>query len=280
LKPSSTAEFVVPTKFKYSYVFPDSKEIAKMVKLGFPKIKLDAIENFIKNENDGIALLSLLNRILDIISGIGYPVRYVIPYRQFCTSVNTRESASLVRDAVRGMLYDLFDSIKSDDKLVEGLRTALNRDLALRMILIKKDDAEKEVNITRTKERETFKMRMRSMTDDQREITKQLLDIGIAPFIITNEDREMFAREYNYPDPEQEYEEMMKSSSGILEPLSAEEICSEQTVAHKLDLTVAELQKLFEGENRTFKDYKNKRHIISLGAKVLTALGLENRLFR
>jgi N-acetyl sugar amidotransferase len=51
-------------------------------------------------------------------------------------------------------------------------------------------------------------------------------------------------------------------------------------VAHKLDLTVAELQKLFEGENRTFKDYKNKRHIISLGAKVLTALGLENRLFR
>lgn len=51
-------------------------------------------------------------------------------------------------------------------------------------------------------------------------------------------------------------------------------------VAHKLDLSVNQLQNLFEGENRTFKDYKNKRHIISLGAKVLTALGLENRLFR
>ena len=200
LKPSPTAEFVVPSKFKYSYVFPDSKEIARMVKLGFPKIKLDAIENFIKTENDGIALLSLLNRVLDIISNNGYPVRYVIPYRQFCTSLNTRESASLVRDAVRGILYDLFDSIKSDDKIVEGIRTAMNRDLALRMILIKKDDAEKEVNITRTKERETFKMRMRSMNDEQREITKTLLDIGIAPFIITNEDREIFAREYNYEE--------------------------------------------------------------------------------
>ena len=77
---------------------------------------------------------------------------------------------------------------------------AMNRDLSMRMILIKKEDAEKEVNITRTKERETFKMRMRSMTDDQREITKQLLDIGIAPFIITNEDREIFAREYNYEE--------------------------------------------------------------------------------
>ena len=200
LKPSPTAEMIVPEKFKYSYVFPESKEIAKMVKLGFPKVKLDAIETFIKSENDGIALLSLLNRILDIISTLGYPVRYVIPYRQFSTSLNTRESAALVRDATRGMLYDLFDSIKGDDKLIEGLRMAMNRDLPLRMILIKKEDAEKEVNVTRTKERETFKMRMRSMNDEQREITKTLLDIGIAPFIITNEDREIFAREYNYEE--------------------------------------------------------------------------------
>jgi len=182
-------------------VFPDTKEITKMVKLGFPKIKLDAIENFIKTENDGIALLSLFNRILDIVSELGYPVTYVVPYRQFCTSLNTHESPSLVRDAARGILYDLFDSIKSDDKIVEGIRRAMNRDLSMRMILIKKDDAEKEVNVTRTKERETFKMRMREMNDEQREITKRLLDIGIAPFIITNEDREIFAREYNYEEP-------------------------------------------------------------------------------
>jgi N-acetyl sugar amidotransferase len=51
-------------------------------------------------------------------------------------------------------------------------------------------------------------------------------------------------------------------------------------VAHKLDLKVDELQKFFEGGNKTFKDYKNKRHIVSLGAKVLTNLGLEKRLFR
>jgi len=51
-------------------------------------------------------------------------------------------------------------------------------------------------------------------------------------------------------------------------------------VAHKLDLTVQEFQKLFEGENKTFKDYKNKRHIIKLGTKILSALGSENRLFR
>jgi N-acetyl sugar amidotransferase len=51
-------------------------------------------------------------------------------------------------------------------------------------------------------------------------------------------------------------------------------------VAHKLNLTVEELENIFAGENKTFRDYKNKRHITSLGAKTLTMLGLENRLFR
>ncbi len=51
-------------------------------------------------------------------------------------------------------------------------------------------------------------------------------------------------------------------------------------VAHKLDLTVQELQTLFEGENKTFKDYRNKRQIIDFGAKILTLLKLEKRLIR
>lgn len=51
-------------------------------------------------------------------------------------------------------------------------------------------------------------------------------------------------------------------------------------VAHKLGLTVPELQAIFEAPNKTFHDYKNKRWVIGLGAKVLSALGLEKRLFR
>ncbi|HXH99854.1 MAG TPA: N-acetyl sugar amidotransferase [Sphingobacteriaceae bacterium] len=51
-------------------------------------------------------------------------------------------------------------------------------------------------------------------------------------------------------------------------------------VANKLDLTVEELRAIFEGENKTFKDYKNKKSIIGYGAKVMRALGLERRLFR
>lgn len=51
-------------------------------------------------------------------------------------------------------------------------------------------------------------------------------------------------------------------------------------IANKLDLSVEELQAIFDGENKTFKDYKNKYNLINLGAKVMTKLGLEKRLFR
>lgn len=51
-------------------------------------------------------------------------------------------------------------------------------------------------------------------------------------------------------------------------------------VAHKLDLTEEELEKIFQGKNRTYKDYRNKKSIIDLGANILSRLGLERRLFR
>ena len=51
-------------------------------------------------------------------------------------------------------------------------------------------------------------------------------------------------------------------------------------VAHKLGLTVSELEEFFKGENRTYKDYKNKRFLIGLGSRAMSILGLEKRLFR
>lgn len=51
-------------------------------------------------------------------------------------------------------------------------------------------------------------------------------------------------------------------------------------VANKLDLTVDELWEIFRGDNKTYRDYRNKRWVIGLGARVLNTLGLERRLFR
>jgi hypothetical protein len=51
-------------------------------------------------------------------------------------------------------------------------------------------------------------------------------------------------------------------------------------VADKLDLSRVELQEIFDGENKTFHNYKNKIKLIGLGAQVMQKLGLEKRLFR
>ncbi len=51
-------------------------------------------------------------------------------------------------------------------------------------------------------------------------------------------------------------------------------------VANKLDFSVAELQDVFAQENKTYRDYRNKRWLIGLGARAMQMLGLEKRLFR
>jgi N-acetyl sugar amidotransferase len=51
-------------------------------------------------------------------------------------------------------------------------------------------------------------------------------------------------------------------------------------VAHKLGLSVGELQALFDMPIRTHRDYKSKHSLIVLGAKVLRRLGVEKRYFR
>jgi len=51
-------------------------------------------------------------------------------------------------------------------------------------------------------------------------------------------------------------------------------------VAHKLDLTLDELQQIFDSPKKTYRDYRNKRWMIGLGANVVRWLGVEKRFFR
>ena len=68
----------------------------------------------------------------------------------------------------------------------------------------------------------------------------------------------------------------------ISQPEMSEEFLKHEFeyVANKLGLTVDELQTIFEGKNKTFHDYKNKRSLIGFGARSMKVLGLEKRLFR
>lgn len=68
----------------------------------------------------------------------------------------------------------------------------------------------------------------------------------------------------------------------ISKPEMSEEFLQQEFeyVANKLDLTKLELQTIFEGENKTYRDYKNKKWIIDLGTRALRVMGIEKRLIR
>lgn len=51
-------------------------------------------------------------------------------------------------------------------------------------------------------------------------------------------------------------------------------------IAKKLDITLEEFVNLIEGENKTYRDYKNSFSILRLFIKVATHLGIEKRNFR
>lgn len=51
-------------------------------------------------------------------------------------------------------------------------------------------------------------------------------------------------------------------------------------IAAKLGISSAELQALIDGENKSFKDYKNTWGLIQLGTVILRALGVEKKKFR
>lgn len=51
-------------------------------------------------------------------------------------------------------------------------------------------------------------------------------------------------------------------------------------VASKLGISKEELNIIFEGENKTYNNYRNKRFLIGIGSNIMRVLGLEKRLFR
>jgi hypothetical protein len=178
-------------------------DIRKRVSIGFPKnLKLlEPLKTFLAEAKDGVGILSVVNRLLDILSDEStFSQETIQTLRRAVVLTQSKISPSLFRDVALGFAYALIKSV-SDNANVSGLektlQSAIRRDLVLRMMMTKRFEAEKIERGLRARERETLKQRLRKMNDTEREITKKLLDIGIAPYIITNQDREMFSKEFN-----------------------------------------------------------------------------------
>jgi hypothetical protein len=199
IRVSNSAE-IIERKFDTEKLLEiDKTDISKRLKIGFPK-GLEKIEKFVRETDDPTGLIVFLQRILDILSAEKFDLNVLKEFQKYMVLLDFHTDTSLLRDSVRGLINEFFKSLNA--KTITFLSKYIQRDLTMNMLLMTKQEAVKQNIELRAKERDVFKQRLRQMNDTERQITKMLLDIGLAPHIITNEDREFFAHEYKYSEPE------------------------------------------------------------------------------
>jgi hypothetical protein len=212
--PSKLSTYLVSEKITIEKIRVTDKDIRSRLALRLPKLlRSNKLESFLERSTaDGISVLTMLNRILDVLSVEKFDLKTITTYRQTSVFLETQINKSLLRDIAKGFLYELMHEVNKDKNKIQlgkAIDDAMLKDVVMNMLLFTKEDADDIVLRAATKEREKFKSTMRSMTDTDRELTKMLLDIGMAPHIITNEYRVLVAREFNYPDPDEEYNRIM-----------------------------------------------------------------------
>ena len=170
-------------------------EISKRLKIPIPaRMGIEPTDSWTVN--------SLLIARLSAIAQIATPVAAMDP----------TASPDLLRDITKGYLREILTAIAADPEKRRIYDDVRAKDVTLYALLASVSAARTETNTLRAKERHAFTDRLRAMTDSDREITKQLLDRGLAPFIVTVADRDMFAQQLedqigSAADRGEEYEE-------------------------------------------------------------------------
>ena len=120
--------------------------------------------------------------------------------------LESRQKPDDLRDITKGYVFELMKEINKDPLKKSKLNAMKKDDLALMMLTANVKEATEITNSLKAKERITYTERFRLMTDADREITKELVDRGLAPYIISTTDRILFAKELK--EQEQENEEI------------------------------------------------------------------------
>jgi hypothetical protein len=126
--------------------------------------------------------LAIASRLADMFE-LPVPVREVDP---------TQEPAEL-RDYARGLIYELVDMIRSTPALERVFDKRVRTDATLVTLLSNLDAERKEVRRISASERMSYVKINAKMTDIERDVNTQLVRIGMAPVLITLEDRDILA---------------------------------------------------------------------------------------
>lgn len=110
-------------------------------------------------------------------------------------SVDPTEKASTLRDTSRAILADVLSKVQQDPTKRAILEEQRTKDIALYALTADYKEEKANVNKLVAAERMRFVQRLALQSDAEREVLQELLQIGLAPYIISRKDREEFARE-------------------------------------------------------------------------------------
>ena len=110
-------------------------------------------------------------------------------------TLSPSQKADELRDIGKGLVYEVLQQIQADPIKRGKLEEQKTKDVTLYMLLADAKEEKVNVNKLRAQERLRFVDEMGRRSDQEREILQELLRIGVAPYIITNKDREVFAQE-------------------------------------------------------------------------------------
>ena len=110
-------------------------------------------------------------------------------------SVDPTQNPAELRDLARGLVSQQLAAIQADPTKRSAYETSRFKDISLYMLSVDYKEQRAEVNKIRATERLKFIQRMAGKSDQEREVIGDLLRIGLAPYIISNQDRDLFARE-------------------------------------------------------------------------------------
>lgn len=167
---------------------PTAAEIDRMLRRKVPA----AFKKFVKVGEDWHTNLLLVSRLSEMFK-LDMDVRGADPAM----------GAATLRDYAEGMVYEALHRIADEATNRETFRKALDEDIGLFVLMSDPEDQRRTYNSIRAVERKAFTDRMRAMTDMEREITSELVSLGLSAPVVTPEDRKTFAAQIEAPEEEE-----------------------------------------------------------------------------
>ena len=138
-------------------------------------------------------------------------------------TINPGVGPDLLRDIAEGYVYELLSQIQADPVKSRKLSDMMTKDVTLYMLFADYKEEKSELKKIRARERMTFVQRMADKTDEDREVIEQHLRLGTAPYIITNQDRILFARQAEELQQQLRMAEPVDVDEGVGRPRDVED---------------------------------------------------------